>query len=118
MKKFKSIFYPLYLVVVILVLTISFNIFESLELFKKWGLFKYFSDLPYMARDLLIFLTALMVIELIAENIHLRSIKGKISKYEEEIRTLKAKLYDQDDQERHSGLTDSELEDSIEEDED
>jgi hypothetical protein len=118
MKKFKSIFYPIYLVVVVLVLTISFNIFESLELFKKWGLFKYFSDLPYMARDLLIFLSALMVIELIAENVHLFSIKGKIAKYEEEITNLKARLYDQKGGSEPSQEEEDEGGDSSEEDED
>lgn len=94
MKKFKQIFYPTYLVVIVLVLIISFNIYDALELFKVWGWFKYFSDLPYMGRDLLIFLCALMLVEIIAENVHIARLKAKNDEQENSIIDLKAKLYD------------------------
>lgn len=115
MKKFKTFFYPLYIIVVILVLLVSLNIFESLELFKKWGFFKYFSDLPYMARDLLVFLSLLMVVELISENVHLLSLRGRVSKLEEEVLKLKAKLYDQSNGENPE---DEDAEEDAEEEED
>lgn len=99
MKKFKTFFYPIYLVVIVLVLLISFNIYEALELFKTWGWFKYFSDLPYMGRNLMVFLTILMAIELVAENIHLMKWRGRISGLQKEVTELKAKLYDKSQQE-------------------
>lgn len=94
MKKFKRIFYPIYLVVIVLVLIISFNIYEALELFKVWGWFKYFSDLPYMGRDLMIFLCVLMIVEIVAENYQIQGQKGKIRSLEDKVMELKAKLYD------------------------
>lgn len=94
MKKFKRIFYPIYLIVIVLVLIVSFNIYEALELFKIWGWFKYFSDLPYMGRDLMIFLCALMLVELVAENVHIARLKAKTDEKDQKILNLKAKLYD------------------------
>jgi hypothetical protein len=94
MKKFKRIFYPIYLVVIVLVLIIAFNIYDALELFKQWGWFKYFSDLPYMGRDLMIFLCLLMLVELVAENFHIADLKSKRKELEQKITELKAKLYD------------------------
>ena len=105
MKRFKTFFYPIYIVVIVLVLLIALNIYDALELFKRWGWFKYFSDLPFMARDLLVFLAALMSIELIIENISIFGSRGKHRSLEQEIIELKAKLYDksQEEQEEDAG---------------
>ncbi|MFT4736611.1 MAG: hypothetical protein ACI8QD_000010 [Cyclobacteriaceae bacterium] len=94
MKKFKQTFYPIYLIVIVLVLVIAFNIYEALELFKTWGWFRYFSDLPYMGRDLMVFLCLLMGVELIAENFHLANLRAKNGELEQKVIDLKAKLYD------------------------
>lgn len=96
MRKFKSIFYPIYVVVIILVLLMAFNIYEALELFKRWGWYKYFSDLPFMGRNLLVFLCALMITEFIIENMTVFSRRARLKKLENEIIGLKAKLFDQD----------------------
>ena len=114
MKKFKRIFYPIYLVVITFVLIISFNIYDSLELFKQWGWFRYFSDLPFMVRDLLVFMCLLMVVELVSENVHLISSKGKIANLEKEIMHLKARLYDQKEHEREEIEEEDDEEDSDE----
>lgn len=100
MKKFKQIFYPIYILAVIFVLLVSFNIYDSLELFKKWGWFRYFSDLPYMVRDLMVFLSLLMVVELVLENIQMIRLKGKISEMEDEITRLKARLFDKSEEQK------------------
>jgi uncharacterized protein YqgQ len=94
MKKFKQIFYPTYLIVVVLVLIIAFNIYDALELFKQWGWFKYFSDLPYMGRDLMVFLCVLMLAEIVAENYHIATLKARRKEQDQLITELKAKLYD------------------------
>ena len=69
MRKFKSVFYPIYILTIVLVVIMSFNIYESLELLREWGWFKYFSDLPFIGRNLLLFLCGLMAIELAVENV-------------------------------------------------
>lgn len=94
MKIFKFIFYPIYLAVIILVVLTAINLFEALELFKAWGWFNYFSDLPILGRKLLYGLCVLMVFELIIENLHLRKMKKASNKAQEEIHDLKEKLYD------------------------
>ena len=94
MRLFKTIFYPLYILVIIFVLMMAFNIYDTLELFKRWGWFKYFSDLPFMARNMMVFLTLLMAVEIVTENIALLKNSGKTKKLEREVTELKAKLYD------------------------
>ncbi len=94
MKRFKTIFYPVYLIVIVLVLLIAFNIYDSLELFKRWGWYRYFSDLPIMGRNLLVFLCLLMTTEIAIENFSLIGSRSKVKKLNREIESLKAKLYD------------------------
>lgn len=69
MKKFKLIFYPIYLLTIIAVLLISADIYTSLDLMQQWGWFRYFSDLPLMGRNLLLFLSGMMLVELIIQYI-------------------------------------------------
>ncbi|MDH5610535.1 MAG: hypothetical protein OEY56_13740, partial [Cyclobacteriaceae bacterium] len=76
----KYVFYPIYVIVIFLVLLISFNIYDALDLFKQWGWFEYFSDLPYLGRDLLIFLCGLMIVELVIENVHIIKVKDRMEK--------------------------------------
>ena len=99
MKKFKTFFYPIYILVIIMVLMISFNIYDSLELFKRWGWFKYFSDLPFMIRNLMVFLTFLMAVELVIENISLIKTYSRNKSLEREVTDLKAKLFDKGQEE-------------------
>lgn len=67
MKKFKLIFYPIYLLTIVAVLVLSADIYTSLDVMQQWGWYRYFSDLPLMGRNLLIFLCALMVVELVIQ---------------------------------------------------
>jgi hypothetical protein len=94
MKRFKTIFYTIYIITIFLVLLISYNIYESLELFKKIGWYKYFSDLPFIGRNLLYYLSGLMVLEIIVENISLFGKKRKISSLKREIMELKSRRFD------------------------
>ncbi|MFY0688111.1 MAG: hypothetical protein JXQ90_13150 [Cyclobacteriaceae bacterium] len=94
MKKFKTIFYIIYLVTVAVIVVMSINIYESLEVLKQWGWYKYFTDLPFIGRNLLLVLCTLMIIEMILENIALFRMRSQIGQKEKEITELKAKLYD------------------------
>jgi len=95
MKKFKMFFYAVYLISAILVIFMSFNIYESLELFKKIGWYKYFSDLPILVRNLLFFLSTLMLLGFTLAGIFSLMQRRKVSKLEKEIISLKARLFDQ-----------------------
>jgi hypothetical protein len=78
MKTFKRIFYPLYIVTIILVAIVSFDIMESLTVLQSWGFWKYFNDLPFIGRNLILFLSLLMVVELVIENIVIRQLKRTV----------------------------------------
>lgn len=67
-----------------------------------------------MVRDLLVFMCLLMVVELVSENVHLISSKGKIANLEKEIMHLKARLYDQKEHEREEIEEEDDEEDSDE----
>lgn len=67
MKKFKLIFYPIYVLTIIAVLLLSADIYTSLDLMQQWGWYRYFSDLPLMGRNLLVFLCVLMLTELVIQ---------------------------------------------------
>ena len=88
MKIFKAVFYALYFTVIVLVLILSFNMVEALELFKEWGWFRYFSDLPILGRNLLIFLCVMMISELLVENLDLKYGKKKLRESAHEIKDL------------------------------
>jgi len=68
MRKFKLVFYPIYILTILFVLIISFDIMGTLEVMMKIGVFKYFSDLPYLGRNMLLFLSGLMLVELVVAN--------------------------------------------------
>lgn len=69
---------------------------------------------PYWVMVLFLILTLLMIVELIAENVHIRNVKEEIPELEEEIIRLKAKLYDQseeDDDDEEDGDDDEDDDD-------
>ncbi len=78
MKKFRAIFYPIYLLTIIAVIVLSININESLMLLKEMGWVRYFSDLPYYGRNLLLFLSGLMLVEFVVNNIQIIRLKKSI----------------------------------------
>lgn len=75
MRKIKLIFYPIYLLTILLVIAISLNIIESIQYLQKIGMVRYISDLPYLGRNLLLFLAGLMIIEFVIQNIHVSKLR-------------------------------------------
>jgi hypothetical protein len=67
MKKLKYIFYPVYLLTILMLIVLSVDIQESILFLQKVGLIRYFSDIPMLGRNLLIFLAAMMSIELLLQ---------------------------------------------------
>lgn len=112
MKKFKYIFYAVYLITAVLVIFMSIYIYESLDLFKKIGWYKYFSDLPIMVRNLLFYISFLMLIEFVFGGILRLMQKRKIARLNKEIVSLKARLFDD-----HEKMMPTETKDPAEDDE-
>ena len=94
MKLFKVIIYLIYVPSIVLVLMISINLYEALDLFKDWGWFKYFSDLPVLGRKLLYALCGLMTLELIIENIYVIKVSKQLRTAKEEIKKLEEGFYE------------------------
>ena len=98
MRKFKRIFYPIYLIFIL-----AAGYFAIRSLFKMDQMLLWYQDTfsetsgPYWIAIILCLLSLLMLVSLIAENIHLKQIKDSIPEFEDEIVRLKAKLFDQSD---------------------
>ena len=99
MNIFKSVFNVIYIATILAVLVVSFNIIESLELFKNWGWYKYFSDLPFLGRNLLLFLCFLMSMEFVLERVMLKKQKGEMVDNEAKIKDLENQLYEKSQEE-------------------
>ncbi|MFT6882444.1 MAG: hypothetical protein ACI83W_001516 [Marinoscillum sp.] len=104
MKKFKLIFYPIYIVAALLILIFGLEILANMESYKE----KFYSNLfsqsgsnlwslkyiPYYLMGIFLFLGTLMSIEWILENFQLMELRRKLKKAEGEVLHYKAKLYD------------------------
>ncbi len=112
MKTLKILFYIVYISSILLVLVISINLYEALDLFKDWGWFKYFSDLPVLGRNLLYGLSALMTLELIFENLYLKNVRKELKAANQQIKDLEEKLYEKAQEEvTKDGFTELRLDD-------
>ncbi len=115
MKTFKLIYYPIYILTTLVVLWIAIDMFHALEIFQSWGWFKYFSELPGLGRNLLWVLSALLVIEIVIENLHLKASKKQLKETKKEIEDLKNlqnKLYEKAQEElTRGGFTELEIDD-------
>lgn len=112
MKTFKLIFYPIYILITLIVIWISLDMYHALEIFQSWGWFKYFSELPGLGKNLLLVLSALLVIELTAENLHHKATRRKLKHSQEEIKDLQNRLYEKAQEElTKGGFTELEIDD-------
>ncbi|MFY0605639.1 MAG: hypothetical protein JXR10_02930 [Cyclobacteriaceae bacterium] len=126
MKKFKLIFYPIYIVAVLLVLIFGLEILLNMEAYKE----KFYSNLfsqsgsnlwslkfiPYYLMGTFLFLGSLMSIEWVIENFQLMDLRRKLRKAEEEVMLYKSKLYDLSQEEANTptmsfDVSDDQLED-------
>ncbi|WP_258102958.1 hypothetical protein [Marinoscillum sp. MHG1-6] len=115
MKKFKLIFYPIYVLAMLVVLYYSIDILANMDAYKeKVPIHMVFKDIPVYALSIYILLSLIMVVELVAENLHIIKLKKRAETAEKEVLTLKAKLYD----ESTSALSAPAEEEETEEDQD
>jgi hypothetical protein len=95
MKKFKLIFYPIYLIVVTIVIYYSVDMLQNMDEYLTDLLRNgHLSKVPKYSLSVFLALASLMVVELIVENVHVFLLKGRAEKAEKEVLELKAKLYD------------------------
>jgi hypothetical protein len=95
MKKFKSIFYPIYLIMTLWMIYFTLDSMMNIEDTMTWFNEKFSEQSgPFWVLMLYFVMSVLMLIELVAENIHLRELKSEIPDLQDEIVRLKAKLFD------------------------
>ncbi|RED98918.1 hypothetical protein [Marinoscillum furvescens] len=115
MRKFKLFFYPIYLIAAFLILYFSIDILNNMEAYKaKLDMTFALRQLPLYLMGTFIFLAVLMLVELVAENFQIISLKRKVKKAQEEVLHYKAKLYDQ----AEAGASDEDDEEDEEDEED
>ena len=113
MKKFKRIFYPIYLILTVWMIYFSIDSMMNLEETRAWFDEKFSAEKgPFWVIFLYLFMSLLMLVEIVAENIQIRQLKNEIPDLEEEIIRLKAKLFD-----KGEGV-ESEEEEDLDDDED
>lgn len=122
MKKFKQIFYPIYILLSLGFVYIAIDSLLNMNENLIWFDVNFIQRRqPYWVMFFVLLLGVFMLIEIIAENIHLRNVKSGIEDLEEEIVRLKAKLFDQMEgeyEEDESEEDDDELDEEDEENDD
>lgn len=95
MKKFKRIFYTLYILVALLVAFFSIDGLIETERMLGW-LNRRITPYTqvYLALTLFLIMSLMMLMELLLEHFQIRRLKNQVPDLEAEITRLKAKLYD------------------------
>ncbi|MEO9805453.1 MAG: hypothetical protein ABJF04_19495 [Reichenbachiella sp.] len=93
MKKFKSIFYGIYIFYFVFSAFIAFY-YEKIVLHWDWDWINTWTGLIRFVLQMGAIGSILFITEIIVENIHLAAKRRKIKTLENEITDLKAKLYD------------------------
>jgi len=93
MKKFKTIFYGIYILYFAFSSFIAFN-YEKIVLHWDWDWISTWTGLIRLVLQMGGVGTILFITEIVVENIHLVSKRSKIKALENEVTDLKAKLYD------------------------
>ena len=107
MKKFKRIFYPIYLIMTIWMIYFTIDSLMNMEQTLAWFNEKFSAQSgPFWVMLLYLVMSLLMLVELVVENIHIRQLKRDIPDLEEEIVRLKAKLFDQGESEEEDEPSD------------
>lgn len=106
MRKFKLIFYPLYVIIALGVLYFSVDILVNTDSYKAKVDFGMLRTLPYYVVTLTLIMSVLMVIEFGVDIFDKVGLKNRLKKAEQEILELKARLYDESQQEEAAEQTD------------
>lgn len=102
MKKFRIIFYAVYIVTVLVVLYFCIDIMLHKASYMEKINFSTIKKLPGYTIVLLLFLSTLMIVEFVVESAQIMSLRRQLTNKEKEVLALKAKLYDKAEEKKTS----------------
>ena len=95
MQRFKLIFHIVYVVIALTIMYFSIDILLNTEQYLSKIKLSSYIKFPKYVMSLFLFVSILMVVEYVLQQLRIRSIKSGIEDLREEVKELKAKLYDQ-----------------------
>lgn len=114
MKRFKLIFHIVYILITLVVMYFSIDILMNTEAYLSKVKLSAYIKFPKYIMGIFLFLSVLMITEYIMQQLRIRTIKSGTEDLENEIKELKAKLYDKGQVELPEKL-ESKEEDSVNE---
>ncbi len=94
MKRFKLIFHIVYILITLVVMYFSIDILMNTEAYLSKVKLSAYIKFPKYVMGIFLFISILMITEYIMQQMRIRSIKEGIGNLENEVKELKAKLYD------------------------
>lgn len=94
MKKFKLIYYIIYGLFTGLVFYLAANLISVIDTIKDWGWYTYLSELPTIGSRFFYVTGFFLIVAVAIENYFTFAMRGERKKLQQEIISLKAKLYD------------------------
>lgn len=94
MKKFKLIFHALYIIITLVIMYFSVDVLMNTEQYLSKIKLSSYIKFPKYVMITFLFISVLMTIEYVMQQLRIKSIKTGIEDLEDEVKDLKAKLYD------------------------
>lgn len=117
MKRFKIIFHVLYILITLILIYFSVDILMNTEDYLSKIKLSSYIKFPKYVMSLLLFISILMAVEYVMQQLRINNIKQGIGELQDEIVALKAKLYDKGEGNLLEEETESDSEDDQEEEE-
>ena len=99
MKRFKLIFHIIYIIITLVVMYFSIDILFNTEAYLSKIKLSSYIKFPKYVMGIFLFISILMAVEYVLQQLRIRQIKQGAEELEREIVALKAKLYDKGQQE-------------------
>ena len=94
MKRFKLIFHIVYILITVVVMYFAIDILMNTEEYLSRVKLSAYIKFPKYVMGIFLFISILMITEYIMQQLRIRNIKEGIGDLENEVKELKAKLYD------------------------
>lgn len=118
MQRFKLIFHIVYVIIALVIMYFSVDILLNTEQYLSKIKLSSYIKFPRYVMGLFLFISILMMIEFVLQQLKIRTIKSGIDDLKDEIVELKAKLYDKSQEEELNVSVEEEDSGEEEEDED